>query len=210
MDKCGVVLLGEDKQIGLRAKREGLPVVVDVSMPLAFEKTLFVAPGVSVPWDLLPAAWHFLDRWDAAVPLWRYGVLAEQLGTPSERKRTAAVVRDLRVLVHAVELLFVRSNADGKALVESYRKELGDGGERRLAFLRAVYTVKPRLCVLPVTWMAEIQQRAEQDARVLRQSPNAGKRLVEVEITPGRWVKCYQGDEARVREQFGNRMKRRH
>ena len=100
----GIVLLSADPAIEARAKAGKLPAIVDPEMPLAFDKTLFV-DGVGVPWDLLPAAWHFLERWDAAVPL-HYGENACDVGTPGERKRTQAVVRDLRVLLYAHELLF--------------------------------------------------------------------------------------------------------
>lgn len=205
MKPKGVILTGPDKTIAAQAEARGLPVQVDPEMPLAYSKTLFVAPGTGVPWDLLPAAWHFLERWDAAVPLWRYGRTANDVGSKEERKRTAAVIRDLRVLLHSVELLFVRNNEQGQALMEAYRAELGDHGgaplpDARLAFLRALYTVKPCLCVLPTTWLAEIQARAKQDARVLSARGRTMPRgpLVQVEIAPGQFVKCHPGEEERV------------
>jgi hypothetical protein len=206
----GIVLLGPCKPNEARARSVGLPVTVDAGMPLAYDKTLFVIPGTRVPWDLLPAGWHFLERWDAAVPLWRYGVTAADVGTAEERKLTVAVVRDLRVLLHSVELLFVRDNADGRALMEAFREELAAGPERRLAFLRAYYRVKPRLCVLPISWMAEVQARAQKDARVMAELPRQGGILVTVEIEPGRLVKCYKGDEEKVRAHYAELRRQRH
>lgn len=200
----GVVLLGPDDTLEHLARKR-YPVTVDATMPLPYDKTLIVEPNTTIPWDLLPAAFHFLERWDAAVPLWRYGVKACDVGTPQERERTEAVVRDLRVLLHSVELLFVRDNEAGQALIAAYREELDGGGEKRLAFLRAFYRVKPRLCVLPRSWLAEVRERSAQDARSLRGPRGARKKsgpLVEVEIAPGRFVKCYKGDEDIVREKF--------
>lgn len=196
----GIVLLGTDKGIEKRANGKGLKVIVDPSMPLAFDKTLFVEPGADVPWDLLPAAWHFLERWDAAVPLWRYGVNACDVGSKAEQKRTKDVIRDLRVLLHAVELLFVRNNADGKALIEAYREELEDSREKRLAFLRALYRIKPRLCVLPRSWQAKVFQRSKLDAQAMRGQRHTAAKLVTVEVGPGRFVKCNPGDEEKVIE----------
>src|SRR5690554_724769 len=112
----GIVLRGEDEVIASRAKHAGLPVVVSDSFELPFEKVLFVEPGTRVPFDLLPAAWHFLERWDAAVPLWKYGVLACDMGTEGERRQTRGIIRDLRVLLHSTELLFVRRSEQGTAL----------------------------------------------------------------------------------------------
>ncbi len=204
----GIIVIGvRDRAIESGAKRAKLDVQYSDAPVLAFDKTLIVASGTRVPWGLLPAAWHFLERWDAAVPLWRYGVLAADVGTKEERARTQAVVRDLRVLLHSVELLFVRDSEDGRALIAAYNEELAGGGERRLAFLRAYYRTKPRMCVLPRTWLAEVQARA---ARGVKPSstvkpPQKLIDLVRVEIAPGRFVKCMAGEEERVREEFQRR-----
>ncbi len=204
--KRGIVLSAPDKRLAATAKSRGLGVVVDAGLPLAFAKTLFVEPGTCVPWDLLPAAWHFLERWDCAVPLWRYGVVAADVGPAAERKRTQAIVRDLRVLLHAIELLLVHDNEDGRALLAAYREERSGATELRLAFLRAFYRVKPRCCILPRSWLANIQARAVTAARRSRRS--RGKRLVQVEIMPGRYVQCHAGDEEQVRALWRGRMKR--
>jgi hypothetical protein len=203
----GIILIGRDDTIEGKASSSGLAVDCPSSIPqdkLPFDKNLIVQAGTRVPWDLLPAAWHFLERWDAAVPLWRYGVTAADVGSDQERRLTKKVVRDLRVLLHSTELVFVRRNQAGQELVSAWREEQKVGKNPRLAFLRAFYRVKPRLCVLPTSWMAEIRQRERQEAVAHRgrQSPNAGRPLVLVELGPGRFVKCHKGDEERVREHF--------
>jgi hypothetical protein len=196
----GISLLGSDKNLEKLAQGKGLNVVVDPEMGMTWDKTLFVEPGTEVPWDLLPAAWHFLERWDAAVPLWRYSVNACDVGSKADRKRTQAVVRDLRVLLHAVELLFVRDSDDGKALLTAYCRERAEGGNKRLAFLRAMYEVKPRVCVLPRTWLSKIYERSKLDAKAKKNTRHTGRQLVTVEISPGRLVKCHPGDEEKVIE----------
>lgn len=204
----GIVLRGIDELITGRARQAGLSVVVSPAFELPFEKTLFVYPGTRVPWDLLPAAWHFLERWDAAVPLWRYGALAQDAGRPPERHATQAIVRDLRVMLHATQLLFVRRNEAGTALVAAWAEELArfEDADDQLAFLRATYRVKPRLCVLPVSWLAEVRQASYQHLRSRPRSLNSGRPLVQVEVEPGRTVKVHAGDEDRAREHFA-RMK---
>lgn len=193
---------GHDGVIESRGKGAGLAVVCAQTIELRFEKTAIVEAGTRLPWDLLPAAWHFLDKWDAAVPLWRYGVLAADIGGAPEREATRAAVHDLRVLVHAVELLFVRRNQAGCALVQAWQNECSDGGDKRLAFLRALCQVKPRLCVLPVTWLAEVRGASVQAVSGRTAPERSGGQLVRLELEPGRFVKVRAGDENRAREQF--------
>ena len=197
----GILLLGPDNVIESRARGHKVPVKVG-ELELSFEKTLIASPGVRVPWDLLPAAWGFLDRWDAAVPLWRYDVTAESAGTPNERELTRSIILDLRVLLHAVELLFVRRNQAGKELIAAWQQEMERGPERRLAFLRAFFTVKPRLCVLPISWLLLSTQQHRQWRGRNVPARNAGRPLVRVELEPGRFVKVHAGDEERAREHF--------
>ena len=204
----GIVLSAPDATIEAKAKNLKLPVTIDPALPLAYEKVLFVEPGTAVPWDLLPAAWHFLERWDAAVPLWRYGTNASEVGTSEERKRTKAIVRDLRVPLHACELLFVRRNEAGQALMDAFGEEMTNSPERRLAFLRAYYRVKPRCCVLPRSWLAEASKQTAALFAPSRKRPK-GSRLVQVEVAPGQFVKCRPGDEEKVVEQYAQRQPRR-
>lgn len=196
----GIVLLGEQEDWEDVISESGHNFLVSDEMVLEFDKTLFVEAGAEIPFDLVPAAWHFLNKWDAAIPLWRYGMTAEDVGTPEERKYTKEIIRDMRVLLPATELLFVRRNEAGEQLLEVYKEEMEGGRNKRLAFLRANYKVKPRLCMLPRTWLAKIFEREKMDARG-RNRPTSS-RLVRVEIEAGRFVKCKPGDEEKVIEMY--------
>ena len=190
---------GRDEVIESRARKAGLVVsMLDAGeTPALPGKMLIVQAGTRVPWDLLPAAWHFLDRWDAAVPLWRYGVLAADVGTAEEREATRLVVGDLRLLLHSCELLFVKGNEASQQLVATW---LADSDENeRLAFLRAVYQVKPRLCVLPTTWLAEVRQYQAPGSPRRKIAP--ARPLATVEIAPGRRVKVHADDVERIKAQ---------
>lgn len=205
MSTSGIILRGgRDEAIERIAKKLGLPVILDDYLRVPFEKTLIVQAGTRVPWDLLDAAWGFLDRWDAAVPVWQYTVTAESVGTAEERERTRAVVRDLRVLLHAVELLFVAGTEGGRELVKTWQAEAEGSSEIRLAFLRALYAVKPRVCVLPVSWL-KASTPPSVSPRTNGKTRSDG--LVRVEIMPGQFVKCREGEDARVLEML--RAKRR-
>lgn len=198
-----LILRQHDSTLEARGRKAGLATVVtDQPSGVAFDRALLVAPGTQVPWDLVPAGLHFIERWDAAAPLWRYNVLAADAGTDDERRRTAAIVRDLRVPLHSYELLFVRGNEVGRALLATWEAETRPGDDPRLAFLRALYRVKPRFCALPCSWLAEVRERNAQDQRGSRPAPKSQRPLVKVEIRPGQFVRCYQGDEEKVRERY--------
>lgn len=203
MSSKGVLILGSDRNIEAKAHNLRLGVSTSKEYSVVYDKTLIVEPGIRVPWDLLPAALHFLNKWDAAVPLWRYMVTAEDIGTSEERKMTKEVIRDLRVLLYSHELLFVRKSEAGEALVSTWVEEMKLGKEKRLAFLRALYKVKPKCCVLPISWLAEVREYSKQSfMHSSIRGVNAGKPLVKVEVSPGRFVKCHEGDEEKVLEQF--------
>lgn len=209
-----LVIRTDDKTTRVRAKRLGIQVVVtdgwEVEGPTLFANT-------TIPWDLVMAGYHFLERWDAAVPLWRYGVLAEALGSEAERRRTMKITRDMRIPVYAPELLFVAGNAEGRALVETWRTEC-EYGDERLAFVRALYLVKPRVCALPRSWLAQLDgtwkpdfaseiDRRERPAerknrRVQPRNMHSSQSLVMVQVGPGQWVKCKPGDEAAVLKRY--------
>jgi len=220
-----VVLRSPDKTAKARDKKYGYRYVVQEGWELPEERTLFVAQGTAVPYGLLEAGFGFLERWEVAAPLWRYGVLAKDLGTPVERKRTEEVILDLRVLLYAHELLFVRAGGAGEEFLQEWRRQCEGGGDERLAFLRALHLVKPVFCALPCSWMAGAAQRAAQDQRaglrsmkqfavgrsaagrpvlteVRRGTRGAG--LVQVEIAPGRYVQCEPGQEEMIKAKFAD------
>jgi hypothetical protein len=180
----GIVLRQDNEATRREAKRHGL--AVSVGEPsIAYERTLIIGAGVSVPWRLLDAAFGWLEKWDCAAPLWRYGVLAKDVGGPSERERTQAITRDLRIPLYATELLLIRRSDDAERLMETWRAECADGADERLAFLRALYQVKPLHLALPRSWLQDVAIVQES-----RRGVGTMTKLIQVEIAPGRYVCC--------------------
>lgn len=209
MKDAGVVFWPDSLADEAHVKHLGLKVQVakKPSFELPWQRTMIVGPGVEVPWDLLAAGFHFVERWDAAAPLWRYGILAKDVGGKEERLRTRAMCLDLRVPLFEPALLFVRKSSDGLALMAAWHEELQHGSDGRLAFLRALHQVKPIFCALPRSWLAESRRPAT--ARRGR----AGKRAIRlslVEVRPGQFVKCKPGDEERVKQEYAQMGANRH
>ena len=119
---------------------------------LRYARTLFWNPDYPLRPELVPLGFRVLDAWEVAVPVVSYDMLALHIGTPDERARTEAVIRDLRVMCYHPSLMFVRRCKAGKDFLQAWNEERASGDDERLALLRAIYRVKPLLCALPATW----------------------------------------------------------
>jgi len=210
MMNAGIVLRKDDPVAHGYAVRGKLTVTVSQDWALPWERTLFITPGTCVPWELLGVGFNFLAKWDLAAPLWKAGMLARDVGAPADRERTQKVTRDLRVPVYAHELLFVRASEAGRAFLAAWRAECSHG-EERLAFVRALYMIKPVFCVLPRLWLADIAQRETGDkASAARRKARQPQPLIRVEVAPGRFVQCYEADRQKVLERYQRLARGRH
>jgi len=169
---------------------------VSDAWPLAFKRTLFVSPKAKVPWDLLDAGFQLLERWDVAVPLGVYGTLARDVGGDTERKATERRTRDLRMLLYDTKLLFAQRNEPAQELLSMWRDQCINGADERLAFLRAMYQVKPRLCPLPRVWLMDVPSTVQPRREKRKRSGNG---LIRIEVAPGRFVRCNPADVEKVK-----------
>lgn len=202
----GLVLRAPDAAIEAEARKYGYGVVISADYASPFERALIVEPRTGVPWAMVPAGLHLLGVWDAAAPLLlgkddRHTLLARDVAgaNAGELARTAKIVRDLRMPVYASELLFLRKGDMATELIETWRNELCHGPNLRLAFLRAFYQVKPRLCALPSIWSGPARQAAQAQPQAERSERPRANALVRVEIKPGVYVRCRPGNEESVR-----------
>ncbi len=140
---------------GLKAR--GLEVAVGpLATPLPYAKTLFWNPNLHLRAELVPVGFMLLDTWECAVPLLDYDVLAVETGTAQERQETQTIIHDLRVLLYDTRLIFAKKGTDGERLIEAFAVERSQGGSEHLAFLRALWAVKPLICALPTTWIGKL------------------------------------------------------
>ncbi len=194
------------EDIRRQAARLGLN-VADEEHGLPFERCLVLGAGVAVPWGLVQAGLRFVERWEVATPL--ADELAHDVGAATERERTVAVIRDLRVPTYVSELLFVRKCEAAEALLAAWREE----GGGRLAFLRALYRVKPCFLALPRSWLRPMgavvatgPQVTETPDMVVKPGPHG---LVRVKVGPGRYVRCRPGEEQLMVERFSEHRRQR-
>lgn len=152
LEGCGIVVRG-NKQEAQRLDHQGMSYTAigdgDFTA-LPYPKTLVWHPSVTLRFELLPAGFGLLDKWECAIPMAGVDILALHVGNKDEREQTKAVVHDLRVPVFDSRLIFVKRCPVGRALIEMFAKEKGN---KELALLRAIYRAKPTMCALPATWV---------------------------------------------------------
>lgn len=204
----GIALQQDDKHIHLLAKRVALAVEARGGYALPWKRTLFLDPGIHVPWALLSAGFDFLDTWECAAPVWSYEVTVADIAQGADRVRSEALIGDLRVPLYAWELLFARQGEASAALLEAWQAEMAaaPGGDPRIAFTRALYIAKPLFLALPRSWLTTAKESKKQPvtlgARTARGRAIVPADLVRVEVAKGRFIKCKAGDEERVKAEW--------
>lgn len=150
----GVLVIGGD----FNKAKEHLSVLGDIQVKqgapaLPFPRTLLWDASIPLRTDLVSVGFHRLSAgWQVAAPLFSYGKLARDIGTPEERELTAEIIHDLRVPVYDTRTVYVRRCPDTERLIKLWIKERQRGNDDRLAFHRALYQTKPVMCALPITW----------------------------------------------------------
>lgn len=129
----------------------GVPVCTEGVWELRWGKTCFWDAHAKVNHALFYYGFNFLERWDVAIPLWDYRHLASDEESQDEKRETVKVIRDLRVPLYDTRLIFAKRNDTTRRLLELWEHE----GTSKLAFMRALYRVKPLILALPVTWTGQ-------------------------------------------------------
>lgn len=136
------------------AKVDGALPVTTGPRGLAFERTLLWDTNAPLRLDLIGVGLGFLGPWQVAAPVASYSKLAvDYARNAAEADAARAVLRDLRVPVYDPRVVFVRRCAETAALLEAWA---ASKAEAHLAFLLALYAVKPLLLALPTTWVKEV------------------------------------------------------
>lgn len=152
---CGVCVRNIEPQNAESALRARYPnLQIGVGLSLDFARTLLWDATLSLRrLDLLAVGFHRLARgWQIAAPLWAYQELARDIGTERDRALTEEVIHDLRVMVYDTRMLFVKRDPDTRELLDTWARERERISDERLAFMVAIYRVKPLCCALPTTW----------------------------------------------------------
>lgn len=137
---------GDIPEIGIEYSQEG-------SWELRWHKTCFWFPSAPVNAAMFAIGFGLINKWEMAVPLWDYRHLArDEEMSDTERQYTESIIRDLRVPLYDIRLMFMRRCESTRRLLEVWESE---GEWTPLSFLRSLYRVKPLILALPVTWTGQ-------------------------------------------------------
>ena len=152
LDDCGIAVTGSLEAVRSIVNNISSEIANDVRWP----RTLFWDTAARLRADLIPVGFDRVAHgWQVAAPLASYRLLARDIGDDAGRTLTAKIIHDLRVPFYDVRALFVRDCTTTRDLLKLYAAELQRHPEPRLAFLRAMYQVKPVLCALPASWVGK-------------------------------------------------------
>lgn len=126
-----------------------LQIMYSADIGLPFSYTLLWDGQTPLRIEKLQAGFHELLTWQVVCPLVVYDVLAKDVGTDDDREYTQSVIRELRVPLYQAGLVWLKRCEDTERFVANWQQQTGD---KRLAFLRALYECKPLICPLPYTW----------------------------------------------------------
>lgn len=122
---------------------------------LPYTETLIWKTSLDLRLDLLLTGFMLLKTWQVVVPLLDYTTLAASIGTPAEQDATQAVIYDLRVPVRDTRLIYVRRCDTTRELMTVWGEAMKTCPNEQLAFMQALYTVKPIVCDVPASWGSE-------------------------------------------------------
>lgn len=123
----------------------------DIALP--YEYTLIWNPPKHPQRQYIMASFKVLRNWDILVPVRSYEKLVAQIGTVDEKKRLKKIIRDLHVPFFSTTIMYVKRNDRTQKLITEWKKEMPKWSDERLAFLVAVYKVKPFILPLPTMWI---------------------------------------------------------
>jgi hypothetical protein len=151
LSDCAILLSRELEEVRLSllmAQFPGVPIqIYSGDYPDEYGRFLLWDTLAELRHELFLTGFKLLEKWQIAVPLRDYHILAESIGTDKERSDTKNVIHDLRVPVYDCRVLFVRQCQETKKLFELWQ----DNGP--LGFLRALYQSRPLVNALPPSWI---------------------------------------------------------
>lgn len=147
---AGVVVVGGDGQKLAGLAHTGIEVKTG-AVRLPWLRTLIMQPEITLQENMILTGLGLLEPWQVVVPLRPYNVLAQNIASDEEREKTLAVIPDLRVPVYDHRCVFMRRCPESEELLVQWQEE----GGGLLAFLRALYTVKPLVLALPCLWTSK-------------------------------------------------------
>lgn len=146
------VMLRQDSEQAREAVRSA-PGWELVDNPFECDRTLLWMPTAEINLAEFGPVLKWLERFEVAAPLRPYDILAKDIGSEEERTASLPLLLDLRQPVYDSRVVLIHNCPRARNLIRTWAKqEMREGEDADLAFLRAVWRVKPLILALPKTW----------------------------------------------------------
>jgi len=190
-----------------------------------FDRTLYVDADTAFK-QSPKIGFDLLDRWDMVVAETETRSLVEGIAGLKECKATAGWLGTHHILYHNSGMIFWKRNERTLKLFDLWHEEwlVHACWDEQVALLRALLKSDVMFLTVPYTWNCIREKESHilhhwfgaGDARVnmrsvshSRSSEAETRKMTRVEIAPGRLVKCYAGDEEKVRAFYQEQLKGR-
>lgn len=186
-----------------------------------FEQTLYVDADTLFKSSPMCGFSMLEDGWDFVVAETQTRSLEDTIAGASESKWTSTWLKTDQLLYHNSGMLFWQRNERTDQLFDLWSEEWlrFQNWDEQVALLRALLRSEAVFQTVPYVWNCRDRREAFMlhhwfgtghartggKALPARASSFAGRDMVRIEIGPGRWVKCYAGDEEKVRADFEQR-----
>jgi len=129
------------------------------SLRLPYERTLIWHPRQPLQRKQIALGFARIEdtgryaSWEVAAMLRSNELLASQIGSQAERRRTREVIGDLRIPVYESSAVWVRKTPDTEEFVNAWEAECQGNECDELMFVRALFRQRVLLCSLPAGWL---------------------------------------------------------
>lgn len=103
--------------------------------------------------EVISTGFKWLENFQLCVPMFSYETLACDVGNEQDRMLAKNILKELRVPLYNTHLMFVRRCSETKELIKLWQEYNEQISNENLAFLCALYEVKPLHLALPSTWI---------------------------------------------------------
>lgn len=154
---AGILVIGNEldnnKRMQIQETIPHLEIMYSEDVDIPFSETLIYNTKLNkLRVELLPIGFKWLKSFQVILPLLDYTTLAVHIGTNEDRKIAKEILKELRIPVYDTNLIFIRRCDETKELLSRWKAHKENITDSRLAFLCALYEVKPLHLALPNTW----------------------------------------------------------
>ncbi len=112
-------------------------------------KVLMLDGALKIDMEFAKHIFRWLDVWEVAAPFYDYNKMLVDIADEHDKAKIIKVVFDLRIPLYRNDIVFIRTNENTKKLLNVYEKQKAEYHNHMVAFMHAIWVVKPYIIYLP-------------------------------------------------------------